>query len=85
MQMFLLREGILDEKGINKLEKQVDEEIQIATDQALRQHQQRRTQSRIIVYSPNVDPTTENIPSTDPPISITTPKPKKLTAKPWRS
>src|SRR5271156_2874608 len=28
-QMFLLREGILDEKGINELEKQVDEELQI--------------------------------------------------------
>ena len=28
MQMFLLREGILDEKGINKLEKQVEEEVQ---------------------------------------------------------
>ncbi len=25
MQMFLLREGILDEKGINKIEKEVEE------------------------------------------------------------
>src|ERR1700757_2718769 len=31
-QMFLIRENILDEEGINKLEKSVDEEIQHATD-----------------------------------------------------
>ena len=35
MQMFLIREGILDEKGINQLEKQVDDELQIAADRAL--------------------------------------------------
>src|SRR5712672_1933011 len=35
MQMFLIREGILDEKQINALEKSVDEEIQQATDKAL--------------------------------------------------
>ena len=35
MQMFLIREGILDEKGINKLEKQVDDDLQIAVDRAL--------------------------------------------------
>ena len=34
-QMFLLREGILDEKGINDLEKKVEEELQTAVDQAL--------------------------------------------------
>ena len=34
-QMFLLREGILDEKGINELEKKIEEELQIAVDQAL--------------------------------------------------
>src|SRR5438046_9607316 len=34
-QMFLLREGILDEKGINQLEKEVEAELQIAVDQAL--------------------------------------------------
>ncbi len=33
--MFLLREGILDEKGINELEKKVDEELQVAVDLAL--------------------------------------------------
>ena len=35
MQMFLIREGILDEKGINKLEKQVEDDLQVAVDQAL--------------------------------------------------
>ena len=34
-QMFLLREGILDEKGINQLEKEVEAELQAAVDQAL--------------------------------------------------
>ncbi len=32
-QMFLLREGILDDKGINQLEKEVDAELQVAVDQ----------------------------------------------------
>ena len=35
MQMFLIREGILDENGINKLEKQVEDEMQVAVDRAL--------------------------------------------------
>ena len=35
MQMFLLREGILDEKGINKLEKEVEDLLQIDVDRAL--------------------------------------------------
>src|SRR6202051_3258788 len=35
MQMFLIREGILDENSINKLEKQVEDELQVAVDQAL--------------------------------------------------
>ena len=35
MQLWLLREGILDTEGINELERKVDEEIQRATDRAL--------------------------------------------------
>ncbi|NYF52179.1 alpha-ketoacid dehydrogenase subunit alpha/beta [Tunturiibacter gelidoferens] len=35
MQMWLLREGILDADGINKLERQVDEEVQRAADRAV--------------------------------------------------
>jgi len=36
MQMWLLREGILDEDAINRLERQVDEEVQRAADRAAR-------------------------------------------------
>ena len=36
MQMYLLREGILDEAGIDRLERQVDEEVQRAADKATR-------------------------------------------------
>ena len=35
MQMWLLREGILDEEGINRLERKVDEEVQRAADKAV--------------------------------------------------
>ncbi len=35
MQTWLIREGVLDEQGINDLERRVDEEIQRATDRAL--------------------------------------------------
>ena len=35
MQMWLLREGILDAEGINRLEQQVDEEVQRAADRAV--------------------------------------------------
>jgi 2-oxoisovalerate dehydrogenase E1 component len=36
MQLYLLREGILDEAGIDRLERQVDEEVQRAADRAVR-------------------------------------------------
>ncbi len=35
MQTWLMREGLLDEQGINDLERKVDEEVQRATDRAL--------------------------------------------------
>ena len=35
MQLWLLREGILDEAGINRLERQVDDEVQRAADRAV--------------------------------------------------
>src|SRR6266496_3983454 len=57
MQMFLLREGILDEKGINKLEKQVDDDLQIATDQALSAAPATPDSVVRYLYSPSVDPT----------------------------
>src|SRR5260370_25693897 len=35
MQMFLIREGILDEKGLNQLEKKVEDEMRLALERAL--------------------------------------------------
>jgi 2-oxoisovalerate dehydrogenase E1 component len=55
-QMFLLREGILDEKGINELEKKVDEELQVAVDQALAALPPVPESILQYVYSPDLDP-----------------------------
>jgi 2-oxoisovalerate dehydrogenase E1 component len=57
MQMFLLREGILDEKGINQIEKEVDEEVQSAADRALEAPIPRPESIHNYVYSPDLDPT----------------------------
>jgi 2-oxoisovalerate dehydrogenase E1 component len=57
MQMFLLREGILDEKGINRVEKQVEEDLQTAVDQALEAAPPARESVMQYVYSPYLDPT----------------------------
>src|SRR5215470_17825169 len=56
MQMFLIREGILDEKAINALEKSVDEEIQQATDKALEAAIPKPETILNYVYSPFLDP-----------------------------
>jgi len=57
MQMFLIREGILDENGINKLEKQVEEELQVAVDRALEAKFPTPETITDFVYSPDLDPT----------------------------
>ncbi len=57
LQMFLLREGILDEKGINKIEKEVDEEMQAAADRALEAPVPQPETIYNYVYSPDLDPT----------------------------
>ena len=57
MQMFLIREGILDEKGINRLEKQVDDDLQVAVDRALQAPPPRPDSVLRYVYSPDLDPT----------------------------
>src|ERR1700690_1753005 len=57
MQMFLIREGILDEKGINQLEKQVDDGLQVAVDRALQAPPPRADSVLRYIYSPNLDPT----------------------------
>ncbi len=55
-QMFLLREGILDEKGINQLEKEVEAELQAAVDQALEALPPAPESIMKYVYSPDIDP-----------------------------
>src|SRR6202162_5852738 len=57
MQMFLIREGILDEKSINQLEKKVEEELQVAVDQALAALPPAPESVLQYVYSPDIDPT----------------------------
>jgi 2-oxoisovalerate dehydrogenase E1 component len=56
-QMFLLREGILDEKGINRLEKQAEEDLQAAVDQALEAAPPKPETVTDYVYSPYLDST----------------------------
>jgi len=56
-QMFLLREGILDEKGINQLEKEVEAELQTAVDLALEALPPAPESVMQFVYSPDLDPT----------------------------
>jgi 2-oxoisovalerate dehydrogenase E1 component len=57
MQLFLIRDGILDEKSINKLEKEVDQQIQEAVDQALAAAPPDPDSVQKYVYSPALDPT----------------------------
>jgi 2-oxoisovalerate dehydrogenase E1 component len=57
MQMFLIREGILDEKGINRLEKQVEDDLQVAVDRALTAPPPTPETITDYVYSPDIDPT----------------------------
>jgi 2-oxoisovalerate dehydrogenase E1 component len=57
MQMFLLREGVLDEKGITQLEKSVDDELQVAVDRALEALPPAPESVTNFVYSHDLDPT----------------------------
>ncbi len=56
MQMFLIREGILDEKEINRLEKEVDDGLQAAVDQALAASLPQPETIKQHLYSPDLDP-----------------------------
>ena len=56
-QMFLLREGILDDKGITQLEKEVEAELQIAVDRALEALPPAPESVMNFIYSPDVDAT----------------------------
>src|SRR6201996_4280936 len=57
LQLRLLREGVIDEEGITRLEKAVDDEIQAATDRALRAPFAGADSIYKYVYSPDIDPT----------------------------
>ncbi len=56
-QMYLLREGILDDKGINHLEKEVEAELQVAVDRALEALPAPPETVMNFLYSPDVDVT----------------------------
>jgi 2-oxoisovalerate dehydrogenase E1 component len=56
LQMFLLRENILDEKGINKIEKEIEEQIQADADRALAAAPPQPETIYNFVYSPDLDP-----------------------------
>jgi 2-oxoisovalerate dehydrogenase E1 component len=56
MQMFLVRENILDEAGINNLEKSVDQEVEAASDQALKAVLPTTDSIYQHVYSEDLDP-----------------------------
>ena len=56
MQMFLVREGVMDEEAINRLEKEVDEEVQEAADRALEAAFPAKESITQFVYSPDLDP-----------------------------
>ena len=56
MQMFLVREGILDEEGISRLEKTVEAEVQDASDRALEAAPPAADSYAQYVYSPDLDP-----------------------------
>jgi len=55
-QLFLVREGILDEKGVDELEKEVDAEVQEASDRALAARLPEPDSYKLYVYSPDLDP-----------------------------
>ncbi len=57
LQMLLIREGILDEKGVNDLEKQADEEVREASDRALEAPLPAKDSILRFIYSPDLDPT----------------------------
>jgi 2-oxoisovalerate dehydrogenase E1 component len=55
--LFLVREGLLDQKQIEDLEAQVDNEVREAADQALAAAEPAVESIKVNVYSPDVDPT----------------------------
>jgi 2-oxoisovalerate dehydrogenase E1 component len=58
-QLFLVREGILDEHGIDNLEKDVNAEVQEASDRAVAAVLPAPDSYKLFVYSPDLDPASE--------------------------
>jgi 2-oxoisovalerate dehydrogenase E1 component len=56
LQMFLVREGILDEEGITRLEKQAEAEVQEASDRAVAAAKPAPDSVMQFIYSPTLDP-----------------------------
>jgi 2-oxoisovalerate dehydrogenase E1 component len=78
-QMYLLREGILDDKGINQLEKEVEAELQVAVDRALEALPPPPESVMNFVYSPDIDVTSSTFDT--PPATESSSDGKKTTAK----
>ena len=81
-QMFLLREGILDEKGINDLEKKVEEELQAVVDQAL-EALPPAPESVMNTYTRPIS--TRHHAFDAQPTAQTPPTGKRLRRRPWRT
>jgi 2-oxoisovalerate dehydrogenase E1 component len=62
-QMFLLREGILDAAGIERIEKQAEEEVRVAAERALKAPMPDASPGAILrnQYSPDFDPTSPEL------------------------
>ena len=65
MQLFLIRENILDEEGINRLEKEADEEVKSAADRAIAARFPEPASITRFLYSPHIDPTSDRF-ATEP-------------------
>ncbi len=59
--LFLIREGLMDQKEIESLEAQADREIREAADQALAAEAPEVSSIYVNVYSPEVDPTSPSL------------------------
>ena len=69
LQMFLLREGILDEKGINQIEHEIEEQIQADADRALDAALPQPESIYNYVYSPDLDSTSASF-ETHPAVAV---------------
>jgi 2-oxoisovalerate dehydrogenase E1 component len=73
LQMFLIRENILDENGINRLEKEAGEQAQQAGERAMAAPIPSTDSILYAQYSPNLDPTSKGF-DTQPAVAEATPE-----------